>query len=128
MDSAFGIDHGEIEKGLKDVAQTARLHGRGFKQGAKLGRLHRKKALAEAGYPAGFVATQKEAFRAGKSGSGKTWASGRKAAGSAAKKRTMNDIKLISQGQKPPKYNFLNDPGRGDAMNARFSRRLSSGG
>jgi len=124
MESAFGIDHGDqVSKGLKDLAQGARLQAKAGKASFKLGRAHKRKALADAGYPTKWVAQQKEGFKAGMRGSGRHYNEGIKAAGQAARKRTMADIADASRGVKPG--STLGDPGAGDQAVAGFRRNLS---
>jgi len=121
--SAFGVEHGEIEKGLKDAAQTARLHGKTVTGGFKLARLHNKKALSDAGYPTKVGANMKESFQAGMRGQGKTYARGRKYAVQAGRARTQADIADISQGKKAGKR--MIDPGMAASGNAKFNRGMS---
>ena len=125
MESAFGVDHGdEVSKGLKDLAQGARLQGKAFTGGFKLARAHRKNALHQAGYPTKAGQNFKESFKAGKSGRAREYRAGQKAATSAGRKRFKADLSDITQGRKP---GGRIDPGITDQASARFYRSMSRG-
>jgi hypothetical protein len=124
MDSAFGIDHGEVEKGIGDVARTARLVGRANKQSFKLTRLHHKKAMGEAGYSTGLKGF-KEGVSAGIRGQGRTYNAGAKKAAAVGRTRAQRDVGIAQRRRGPATAS----ESFGEAMqigSARMSRSLSN--
>lgn len=122
-ESAWGIDHGEFEKGIADAAGTARLTAKAGAQSFKLGRLHAKKALGQAGYRSG-VGGFKDAFSTGMKGNSKGYAAGRKQALRGARKNAKADISDITQGRQPGRQ--LMSPGSADIASAGFKRSMSN--
>lgn len=104
MKSAFGVEHGEIEKGLGDLARTVKLQGQAVKGGFKLQRLHTKKALGEAGYPTKQGAHLKESFKAGMKGTARQYGQGRKQALGVARSRAKRDIGIASRQRGPATF------------------------
>lgn len=129
MNSAFGIDHGDVKKSLggaaKELAGTAKLGGRSFKQSYKLGRLHGKKALAEAGYPTKPLQSIKESFKTGMNGTASGYRSGQKKAISVGRDRVKRDINALSRGQKPGSTLSESMSDSRKLMSARIDRTFS---
>ena len=97
--SAFGVDHGEVSKGIGDKVARGYLQGKAGVQGFKLGRAHHKLARAEQGLSNTFGGSFKQSFNAGRQGpiTATTHRLKNQTAKSVARRRTMGDINSMAR-------------------------------
>lgn len=95
MISAFGVEHGEVSKGVADKATRGYLHGKSFVQGAKLGRLRMKQSLKESNLATTFTGGVKQGYKAGKDGTLPILRSRQRLASQTAKMRLNGDMRSI---------------------------------
>lgn len=97
MESAFGVDHGEISKAsfggvIPGAARAVGTQARGFKAGFKMARANGKAARSQAGLATTPGASLKQGFQAGRAGTGGQLRAANMAANRTARANTRTQL------------------------------------